>query len=79
MKGNPDAPAVGRGPDQQPAKDDEHRQTQYTMRSHDAEIDQGDDRGNRQPIADDGESPRITGIAFEHETADRAAFEVCPT
>ena len=48
------------------------------MRPYDAEVNQDDDRRDRQPIADDGERPCITGIRFEDEAAARTAFKVGP-
>ena len=48
------------------------------MRPHHSEIDQDDKHGNGQPIADDGERPRVTGITREDQTADRTAFELRP-
>ena len=49
---------------------EQQRQAQQTMRFEDPKIDQDDHHANRQPIADDGESPCITGIACEDQTAD---------
>src|SRR5206468_3951119 len=44
-----------------------------------AEVDEHDDRGDRQAVADDRERPRVAGIALVDEAADRAPLEVmCP-
>jgi hypothetical protein len=48
------------------------------MRSDDAEVDEDDDRGNREPIADDGERPCVSGIPLEDQPAPRTALEVAP-
>ena len=72
------APAVGGRPDKQRQQHDHHRQAQHRMRADHSEIDQDDNHGNRQPIADDGEGPRIAGITCEDQTADRTAFKMRP-
>jgi hypothetical protein len=68
------APAVGGCPDKQRQQHNHHRHAQHRMRTDHAEINQDDQHGNRQPIAEDGESPRITGITCEDQTADRTPF-----
>ena len=69
MQRDAGAPAVGRRPDQQRDRDHLERQAQHGMRADHSEVDQDDDRGNWQPIADDGESPRVPGIAHEDQAA----------
>ena len=64
------AQAVASRQDYKRRQHDQHRQAQHTMRSQHAEIDQDDHHGKRQPVADDGEGPRITGIMREDQTAD---------
>ena len=49
------------------------------MRADDSEIDQDDHHAYRDPIAEDGEGPCITGIPYEDQTADRTAFELDPS
>ena len=46
------------------------------MRSDDAEVNERDDRRDRQPIADDRERPRVAWIAFVDQAADRTALEM---
>src|SRR5262245_36983611 len=46
------------------------------MRASVAEVDQDDDCGDRQTVADDRDRPRVAGVAFVHEAADRAALDV---
>jgi hypothetical protein len=48
------------------------------MRAHDAEIDQDNHRANWQSIADDGEGPRVTGIACEDQPAHGTAIKERP-
>src|SRR4051812_667763 len=48
------------------------------MRTHHSEIDQEDDAANRQPVADDGEGPRVAGVAYEDQAADRTAVQLRP-
>src|SRR5688572_11657408 len=76
MKRDAGTPAVGRRPDQYDAERGQQRQTERAMRSADAEVNQGDDRRDRQPIADDRERPRVSWIPFVDEAADLAALEV---
>jgi len=73
---DPDAPAIGRGPDQQAAEHHERDQPQDVVRSSEAKIDQDDDRGDRQAIADDRERPRVTGIPLVYESTDGTALDV---
>src|SRR5471032_2719243 len=49
------------------------------MRRADSEINQQDDRGNRDAVADDRERPGVAGVALEHQTATRAALGVLPS
>jgi len=72
------APAVGGRPDKKRQQHNHHRQAQHRMRTDHAEIDQDDDRGNGEPIADDDEGPRIPWITCEDQTADRTAFKLGP-
>ena len=57
-----------------PEPDDRHQsyecQAKLTVRTADAEIDQRDDPGKWEPIADDGKGPGITGIADVDQAAD---------
>ena len=77
---DPDAPAVRRTPDDQDAEREERQQAERVVRAAEADIDQDDDRANRNPIADDRECPRVAGIALVDQTADGAPFEVvCPS
>jgi len=57
-------------PDSQHHQYDHHRHAQHSMRLQYSEIDQDDHRADWQPIADDGEGPRITGIPHEDQAAD---------
>src|SRR5436853_5591152 len=41
-----------------------------------AEVDEDDDRGDRQPIAHDREGPRVARVALVDQTTHRATFEV---
>jgi hypothetical protein len=72
------APAVGGRPDHQPHQRNHHRQAQRRMRTEHSEIDQDDHRRNWQPIADDGEGPRITRMTCEDQTAHGTAFQLGP-
>src|SRR5687768_17403955 len=76
MKRDPDAPPVGGGPDERHAQRGQQRQTERAMRSDDTQVNDGDARRNRQSIADDRERPRVSGVAFVHEAADRTSLEV---
>src|SRR5262249_46479030 len=78
MQRDTGAPPIGCRPEKQPQHHSLHRQTQHRMRSNYSEINQDDDRGNGQAIADDGECPRITGVTREDKTAVRTAFELRP-
>src|SRR3954471_13934724 len=78
MERNTRAPAVGGGPDQQRYQDNHYRQAEHTVRTHHAEIDQDDNGGNWQPITDDGEGPRITGITHEDQAANWTALRMGP-
>ena len=71
-------PAVGGRPDKKHQQHSHHRQAQHRMRTDHSEIDQDDQCANGQPIADDDEGPRITGITREDQTADRTAFKLRP-
>jgi hypothetical protein len=71
-----DAPAIRRRPHEQRAEHDKRREAERVVRAAVPEIDQDDDRGDRQAIADDRERPGVAGIPFEYETAGRAAFEM---
>src|SRR6185503_2894962 len=46
------------------------------VRARHAEVNQHDDHGNRQPVADDGEGPGVARVALVDEPAHRAALEV---
>jgi len=72
------APAVGGCPEKKRQRHNHHRQAQHRMRTDHSEIEQDDNRANRQPIADDGEGPRITGITCENQAADRTALQLRP-
>src|SRR6185436_9337404 len=54
----------------------ERDQAEDVVRPAVAEINQHDDRGDWQPVADDRECPRIAGVSFIDQAAYRAAFEV---
>jgi hypothetical protein len=72
------APPVRRRQDQQYSHDGERPQSQEAMRSAKAEVEQRDDRGDRQPIADDRERPGVARIAFVDQTTNLATVEVMP-
>src|SRR5262245_15789499 len=76
MQRDPDAPTVRRGPDQEHAQCQERRHAENRVRSPEAEVNQRDDGGNRQTVADDRERPGVSGIAFVDEAADGTLFEV---
>jgi len=63
------APAVEGRPNGERHENDFRCQTQYSMRPHNTELNQKDNRSNRQPIADDGESPRVIGISDKDRPA----------
>ena len=46
------------------------------MRRADSEINQQDDRVNRDAVADDRERPGVAGIPLVHQTAHRTLVEV---
>jgi hypothetical protein len=69
-------PSVRRGPDEQAGEHDDARCPPNRMRSGDAEINQDDDRGNRNAIADDCECPRVAGIALVDQAAHVTGFKV---
>ena len=48
------------------------------MRTDGSEVDENDHPANRQPVAEDGEGPRIPRIGDEHQSADRAALVLRP-
>ena len=70
MQRDPRSPAAGSRPDQQGHRRHHQRQAQHRIRTHDSEVDHDDNRGDWQPIANDGEGPCITGIAHEDQAAD---------
>jgi hypothetical protein len=73
------APSVGSRPDKQRQQHDRDREAQHRMRTDHPEIDQDDHHAKGQPIAEDGEGPRITGVTCEDQTADRTAFKKGPS
>ena len=57
---------------QQPAEQPNRSGPEQRMRAPEAEVDQDDDRGDRQAVADDRERPRVAGVALVDEAADGA-------
>src|SRR4029077_893617 len=55
-----------------------HREGEDAMPRAGAEIDDRDDRRDRQPISDHGEGPRVARIPFVNEPAIRTALHVRP-
>src|SRR5436309_1620346 len=46
------------------------------MRSRESEIDENDGDGDQEPVAGDGEQPRVARVAFVDETARRTSLDV---
>ena len=79
VEGDADPPPVRSRPDHQHAEDRDERQPDGEVPADEAEVDDGDDRGDRQAVADHREGPRVAGIALEDQAAVRAALEVTPS
>src|SRR5262249_445427 len=71
-----DTPPVRRAQHQHHAEDSEGEQPEQPLTASLAEVDEDDNRRDRQAIADDRERPRVAGIALVDEAADRAPVEV---
>ena len=52
------------------------RNVELPSRSRESEIDENDGDGDREPVADDGEQPRVAGVAFVDEAARRTSLDV---
>src|SRR5262249_41123497 len=70
------APPVRRRPYEDNAEQSDRGQSDDEVPPDETEIDDDDDRGDRETIADGGEGPGVAGIAFVDEAADAAAFQV---
>ena len=78
MQRDSDAPTIGRRPDDEGDQHNQQAQAQQAVHTLDSEVDHDDHRGKGQPIADDGEGPRVTCIACEDQTAEGTAFKLDP-
>src|SRR5258708_2918748 len=70
------APAIRGRPYQRHAEKHERDQSEDVMCASVPEVDQHHDRGDRKPIADDGERPRVSRIALVDEAARPTGIEV---
>ena len=64
------SPAIRECPEPDDCQHGEHREAQHAMRTQHSEVDQRDDRGDWQTIAEDDEGPRITWITCIDQAAD---------
>src|SRR6185503_13519048 len=76
MQRDAGAPAIRRRPHDHRAERDDRGDAEHRVRARHAEVNQHDDHGNRQPVADDGEGPGVAWVALVDEPAHRAALEV---
>jgi len=76
VKGNADSPPVRRRDDEHHAEQSDRNQPEHPMRPPESEIDQRDDDGDRDAVADDRERPGVAGVTLEHESAGTASLEM---